>query len=147
MTRLILFVALFCFVNAAETNPPPEFYDHDVKQLMAAEIVRFDSMSVPFGQHDGNAAFREILKKENFLRCFVTVFNYGNPQACCYALIALREISPFYFRECMARFRKSAPKTVKTYSDVYVPNSDAKKLLDDIESGAYRWYFERSEKG
>src|SRR3954469_21941730 len=102
---LIIFLAATAAAWAAEEKKPDEYYDPHVRELASAKVVRLGpNDAVHVVKESGDFAFGEILAKKNAVRCFVTAFNYGSDQARCYALIALREMSPQYFAESMKSF-------------------------------------------
>jgi hypothetical protein len=144
---LTAFLVVGALVCAAEERKPDEYYDPHVRELMSAKIVRLErGSSEDVVKESGDSAFGEILAKENAMPCFITAFEYGSDEARCYALIALREMNPKYFAASIKWFRSHAPKRLRVYNGDATRESEVSTLLDEIEAGRFRWYFEKKEK-
>lgn len=143
----IVFCVVAAVASATESKKPDEYFDPHVRELASAKVVRLGKNdSVHVIKESGDLAFGEILAKRNSLRCMVTVFNYGSDEGRCYALIALREMSPQYFVQALKWFRAHAPRKLRVYSGDSIMRSETSTFLDDIEAGQYRWYFEKKER-
>jgi hypothetical protein len=125
---------------------PVEFYDADVQRLVSVEWFAFGGIGYAGMTSVGEKAFGALVKKKEAIRYILAAFDYGNPEARCYALVALRESSPKLFSERLASFRKQLPKKITTMCGCIVSEDKPSDVLAAIEAGKYAEYFKQYEK-
>ena len=125
---------------------PQEFYDPDVQRLLHVPFLAFGGVGIAGRTSEGEAAFGAIVRKKESIRFFIAAFEYGNAPARCYALIALRELSPEFFRESIARVRKNPPTKIMMMNGCVMSKAKPETVYNAIEAGNYAEHFTRHVK-
>lgn len=146
MKRLLLALALFATLARAADERPKEYYDPDVQRMLKVTCFAFGPVGFVGGTSEGEAAFAQIVRKKEVIRYILACFEHGAVHARCYALVALRESSPSFFRAAIAAMRKNPPKKITTMSGCVISEEEPEKILAAIESGAYAGYFKQHEE-
>jgi len=144
MKTPLLALSLFAAALAQGAERPDEYYDRDVQRLIKTEFFAFGGIGFAGSTSEGEGAFGRIVGKKEAIRYFLAAFEHGSDYSRCYALVALRESSPEFYRNAMAWFRRHPPKKIKTMSGCIVEEEPG-AVLDAIEAGRYADYFKKYE--
>lgn len=132
----------------AEPKPKPkEYYDPDVQKLIAVEWFAWGEIGLAKERSAGEKAFAAILKKEQAIRYLLTAFDHGTPEARCYVLVALREMSDALYDACDEAFRSDPPRTIYVVTRGDGRFETPAKVNADIARGVYRKHFVEHEGG
>jgi len=123
-----------------------ELRDPEVQRLLKAIYFAFGPAGIAGGASQGEIAFGRIAARSDATRFFSMVFDQGAAPARCYALVALRELSPELFRTAMAAMRESAPKNIVTINGCLISFIASDELLTAIEKGTYAADFKRCQE-
>jgi hypothetical protein len=145
MKSFVLFLCSVAALLAASDERPKEYYDPDVQKLIAVEYLAFGPVGYAGTTSDGEAAFATILKKKESIRYMLAAFDAGTPEARCYALIALRELSDPLYDQCDTKMRTNPPAAIRTMKGCVGDVVPIATMLADIERGVYRKYFTQHE--
>lgn len=144
--RMLALVAL-CMLSLGASAPEKqkEFYDPDVQKLIAVNVFAFGSIGYAGELSDGEKAFAAILKKKESIRYILAAFDHGTPEAKCYALVALREMSDALYDTSELAVRKDPPSQIVTQQGTEVKPLHPSKVLAAIDAGHFRKYFKDHE--
>ncbi len=139
----LLALLAFCLASvvAIAAEHPKEYYDPEVQKLIKVQQFVFGPVGFDRQPSNGERAFGALVKRAESVRYFLQVFDNGSPEACCYAMVALREFSPELFADAVTKFRANAPTTITVADGENASEVATEKIVDSINRGFYRKYF------
>jgi hypothetical protein len=127
---LVVFLAAVG-VHATDAAPLPE------EQLAHVTTFAFGGVGYAGITSSGELAFRGVWKSADAPRIFRDVFDKATPEGRCYALVALRRLSPDQYKVCAKAFRQNPPKHVETMNGCLGEVVSGLQVLQEIEGGHY----------
>jgi len=115
-------------------------------RLQETKLFAFGGIGFAGTTSSGELALREILKSDSSSAIFMEVFEKSTPEGKCYALVALREISPDLFKKCSDIFRKNLPSQVHTMSGCLGEEIAGWRALAEIETGTYTKFIPKKKE-
>ena len=91
---------------------------------------------------EGEVAFREIYNRPSAKDDFLKLLNAGNPQARCYALVALRDLNPQIYSSEIEKYKKDKTK-VTTIGGCMIAVFPMSSVATNIEAGYYDSYIKK----
>lgn len=117
----------------------PVSAEDDVKTLAKVGGFAFGGVGVAGQTSEGEIAFRKVFASPTAKDDFLTLLRSKNPQAVCYALVALRKLDPAVYAKTIEdlRTKKTMVTTVMGCTISDMPMASVVKFID---SGAYDRY-------
>ncbi|PTX96397.1 hypothetical protein [Opitutus sp. ER46] len=137
-----LIASCVCLLGASAPPKQKEFYDPDVQKLIAVNVFVFGSVGPAGELSPGEQAFAAILKKSESIRFVLAAFDHGTPEAKCYALVALREMSDALYDTSELAVRKNPPASIYVRQGGEDKPLHPSKVLAAIDGGQYRKYYQ-----
>lgn len=134
--KALLCAALLCASLAfAEGNDA-------IKELASVHDFAFGGIGAAGTMSKGEPLFREILAGPNAEKDFLELLASGNPQARCYALVALRKLNPEQYAERVRPFEHDQTE-VSQIAGCIVMVLPMASIVPNISSGRYDSYLQR----
>jgi hypothetical protein len=147
MKALPLVALILVSLVALADEGPPELGDSDVQRLIEVEEFAFGGVGAAGTISSGESAFAAILKKKEAIRYLMAAFGAGSPEAQCYALVALRELSPELFVSSVAKFLTDSSTKITVTRGCDMTKEERAAVVSRIENGDYAKYAEAEAKG
>lgn len=145
MKTVLLALSLLAASLAQAAELPAEYYDQDVQRLIKTDFFAFGGIGFAGSTSEGEVAFGRIVRKKEAIRYILAAFEHGSDCSRCYALVALRESSPEFYRSALAWLRKHPPKKIKTMSGCIIRDDESDAVINAIDAGEYAEYFKKYE--
>lgn len=78
-----------------------------VDTLTRVHLFAFGGVGFSGRTSEGEKAYRALAALPNALEYFLSVYTHGTPEACCYALVAIRRLDATKFQELLTSIRQS----------------------------------------
>ena len=113
-----------------------------LKTLSSIHDFAFGGIGVGGTISKGEVAFREIYDRPSAKGDFVELLNSGNPQAKCYALVALRSLDPQTYSSKIETYKKDKTN-VTTIGGCVITVLPMSSVATNIEAGHYDSYIKK----
>jgi hypothetical protein len=113
-----------------------------LKTLSSIHDFAFGGIGVAGTTSEGEVVFREIYNRPSAKDDFLKLLNSGNPQARCYALVALRGLSPQIYSSEIEKYKKDKTK-VTTIGGCMIAVFPMSSVATNIEAGYYDSYIKK----
>ena len=115
-----------------------------LQTLSSIHDFAFGGIGVAGTTSEGEVAFREIYNRPSAKDDFLKLLNAGNPQARCYALVALRGLSPQIYSSEIEKYKKDKTK-VTTIGGCMIAVFPMSSVATNIEAGYYDSYIKKQK--
>jgi len=100
MRFLLVLSSLWLVLNLSAAERPVDYIaDDDVRELCSTKLIAF-GLPTEKGYVGSEERLARILKREDYVRPLLEVYNRGTPEAKVYALVAFHYLSPTLFEQC-----------------------------------------------
>ena len=113
-----------------------------LKTLSSIHDFAFGGIGVAGATSEGEVAFRQIYNRPSAKDDFLKLLNSGNPQAKCYALVALRGLNPQIYFSKIETYKKDTTK-VTTIGGCMIAVFPMSSVATNIEAGYYDSYIKK----
>jgi len=113
-----------------------------LQTLSSIHDFAFGGIGVAGTTSEGEVAFREIYDRPSATDDFLKLLNSGNPQAKCYALVALRGLNPQVYSSKIEEYKKDKT-TVTTIGGCMIAVFPMSSVATNIEAGYYDSYIKK----
>jgi len=109
------------------------------KQLASIHDFAFGGIGYAGTTSEGEILFKEIYTSDSAEKQFRDLLKTGNIQAKCYALVALRNLNPKFYKSQIDQFKKSK-KSVSTIGGCMIMVLPMYSVSANIDKGDYDTY-------
>jgi len=136
----VIVSVLSALPGTADGRHPARKADPIISRMANVDVFAFGGIGFVLAISDGERDYRVILSRPSAAADFETVFELGNSQAKCYALVGLRQTSPKRFESLAARFESSRTlvRVTRGCVEFGCPMPD---MIKCIRSGVYSGSF------
>ncbi len=113
-----------------------------LQTLSSIHDFAFGGIGVAGTTSEGEVVFREIYNRPSAKDDFLKLLNSGDPQARCYALVALRGLSPQIYSSEIEKYKKDKTK-VTTIGGCMIAVFPMSSVVSNIEAGYYDSYIKK----
>ena len=113
-----------------------------LKTLSSIHDFAFGGIGVAATTSEGEVVFREIYNRPSAKDDFLELLNSGNPQAKCYALVALRSLDPQIYSSKIEKYKKDKTN-VTTIGGCMIAVLPRSSVATNIEAGYYDSYIKK----
>jgi hypothetical protein len=113
-----------------------------LKTLSSIHDFAFGGIGAAGITSQGEVAFRDIYARPSAKDDFLRLLNYGNPQAKCYALVALRSLDPQTYSSRIETYKKDKTN-VTTIGGCMIAVLPMSSVATNIEAGHYDGYIKK----
>jgi hypothetical protein len=113
-----------------------------LQTLSSIHDFAFGGIGVAGTISEGEVAFREIYNRPSAKDDFLQLLNSGNPQAKCYALVALRGLNPQIYSSKIEEYKKDETK-VTTIGGCMIAVFPMSSVATSVEAGYYDSYIKK----
>ncbi len=110
--------------------------DVTFERLTKVGIFAFGGVGFAGATSQGERDYQSILSRPSAMADFESLFSSGNITAKCYALVAMRRLSPRRFRE-LAQPLRNSKADVATMHGCVMSREPLRLIINQIESGSY----------
>ena len=115
-----------------------------LQTLSSIHDFAFGGIGVAGTTSEGEVVFREICNRPSAKDDFLKLLNSGNPQARCYALVALRGLNPQIYSSEIEKCKKDKTK-VTTIGGCMIAVFPMSSVATNIEAGYYDSYIKKQK--
>jgi hypothetical protein len=137
--KTLLSAILFCAFTAVAENDAP------LKELSSIHDFAFGGIGAAGTTSKGEIAFRQVLQQPSAEKDFVDLLTTGNPQARCYALVALHGLNPALYAERVREFEGNQSK-VSVIAGCMIMEEPMASVVTNISNGRYDSYLKAKER-
>jgi hypothetical protein len=127
---VILALLFFPTVQAAQT------VDVAFERLTKVGLFAFGGVGFAGATSPRERDYQSILSRPSAMADFERLYSSGNITAKCYALVAMRRLSPRRFRE-LAQPLRNSKEEVATMHGCIMSREPLRLIINQIESGSY----------
>jgi len=110
--------------------------DSDVEMLVNIKTFAFGGVGYGGDISAGEKAYKQILARSSALEDFEKLYEVGNIQAKCYALVGIHILNPKRFNELASSIRSDKTE-VNTMQGCLVGHEPINSIVKNIEEGGY----------
>ena len=128
ISAALLLVSLFMAASVNAADP--------LKKLASIHDFAFGGIGVAGITSEGELAFQEVMARKTAGADFTALLDSGNPQARCYALVALHVVNPKAFAVQVKRFERDKT-SVSTIGGCIIMAQPMSSVVANISAGRY----------